>query len=257
MFFAMFAATPLDTAYAIDSGTSPQTSSSYAGFGSSALSTVPSYSLSSSSSSLSSTLTATSVNTYGQQIKGYMIALFWGEGPGANAFTPANFSIFNGVDYVVQADDYGTCHFSHWADTGSTSASRQITISSNTQITAVYDCNYSSASSVTVNSVALNGSNIFGYYTVLRSGGSVVGTGFTTKTFPTTQGQTYSVETHNYKSCNFTHWTDGVTSNPRTITATSGPQSFTAVYDCVVSLAVVSGDYYTSTEIFGYHIVLY
>ncbi|WP_197054487.1 fibronectin type III domain-containing protein, partial [Nitrosococcus oceani] len=44
----------------------------------------------------------------------------------------------NGQTYTIDVVDYGKYEFDHWLDTGSVSANRVISISSNTQITAVY-----------------------------------------------------------------------------------------------------------------------
>jgi Spherulation-specific family 4 len=89
-----------------------------------------------------------------------------------------------------------------------------------------------SSSTVTVNSVDQNNNTIFGYYTTLWQNGNVIATGFTTKTFSTTAGQAYSIEADSYGSCTFTQWSDGVASDPRPFTATTGPLSLTAVYNC-------------------------
>jgi len=91
----------------------------------------------------------------------------------------------------------------------------------------------SSGSAVTVNSVDQNGGAITGYQTVLyNSAGNQINEGFTPITFTTTSGQTYSVRAESYGSCTFTKWSDGVTSDPRTFTATSSATTFTAAYDC-------------------------
>jgi polyvinyl alcohol dehydrogenase (cytochrome) len=88
-------------------------------------------------------------------------------------------------------------------------------------------------SSVTVNSVNQINGAISGYYTeLISSSGSVIESAFTPKTFDTTAGQTYSVQVDGYGSCTFSHWSDGVTSDPRSFTATSGGTTFTAVYNC-------------------------
>jgi hypothetical protein len=148
-----------------------------------------------------------------------------------------------------------------WADTGSTDAARAIQISSDTQLTAVYDCNGTSSSSISINSIAGNGNNIFGYYTVLFDGNAIA-TGFTTKTFPTVAGSTYSLLAASYGSCTFSNWSDLVASNPRTVTATSGPLSFTGVYNCA-STTITTAKLNVLTEnsagslIAGYHATLW
>ena len=71
---------------------------------------------------------------------GYYVALSQGGNTLSSGFTPAAFTLTSGQSYTVTADGYGSCIFDHWAGTGSTSASQSVSISSNTQITAVYNC---------------------------------------------------------------------------------------------------------------------
>ena len=40
--------------------------------------------------------------------------------------------------YTSRPENYGQCDFDHWADTGSTSASRNVSITSDTELTAIY-----------------------------------------------------------------------------------------------------------------------
>jgi hypothetical protein len=124
----------------------------------------------------------------------------------------------------------------------------------------------SGTSTLTVTSQDTNGNVISGYYTALYQGGSVVASGFTPKTFATTSGLTYSVQADSYGSCTFAHWSDGVTSNPRSFTATSSSTTFTAVYNCTgttsgggggaSSVTVASQDTNNKT-ITGYRTILY
>jgi hypothetical protein len=53
-------------------------------------------------------------------------------------FTPAQFDLATGQQYVVTVSNYGQWVFDHWADNGSTSQSRTVSITSNTQLVAVY-----------------------------------------------------------------------------------------------------------------------
>jgi hypothetical protein len=115
--------------------------------------------------------------------------------------------------------------------------------------------------SITVNSVDQNGNAIFGYYTALWQNGNVKATGFTMKTFSATSGQIYSVEADSYGSCSFAHWSDGIASDPRAFTATSGSLSFTAVYSCGTSTASSTIDVSTAnsagSRMSGYYITLW
>jgi hypothetical protein len=180
-----------------------------------------------------SQLTVNSQDTGGNTLTGYYVALYSGGTLQNTGYTPAIFNLVDGQTYVVEVGNYGSCNFNNWSDTGSTNPSRSITISANTQITAVYNCGTPVGSSVTVKSVDQNGAAITGYYTVLfTSSGSVQSTGYTPTTFATASGQTYSVQVDSYGNCIFDQWSDGVTSNPRPFSATSSAQSFTAVLGC-------------------------
>ncbi|MGA2663388.1 MAG: hypothetical protein ABSF83_00385 [Nitrososphaerales archaeon] len=180
-----------------------------------------------------SQLIVTSQSTAGASLDGYYTVLFQNGAVAATGFTPTAFTLSNGVAYVVQADDYSSCHFDRWADGGGgTSASRTISITTNTQVVAVYACGGSS-SSVTVSSVDQHGRFIFGYYAALYdSGGRQLASGFTTKTFPTEAGQTYFLQADGYAGCAFSHWSNGDTGSRFSFTATGGSLPFTAVFDC-------------------------
>jgi hypothetical protein len=100
-----------------------------------------------------------------------------------------------------------------------------------------------------------------GYYTALDQSGSAAESGFTPYAFTINSGQTYTVQVDNYGSCTFTSWSDGVTSNPRTFTATTSPMTFTAVYDCGTttsgSSVTVDSVNQDGAAITGYYAILY
>ena len=205
-------------------------------------------------------VTVQSQNTNGQKITGYEMLLYNSAGSlAATGFTPAAFTLNDGQAYTLVADSYGSCNFDHWADTGSTSNSRTITISTNTALTAVYNCGTTS-SSLTVSSQDQNGKTITGYEVVLYStSGAVLATGFTPTTFTTTAGQSYQVGADSYGACTFSKWTDGVTADPRPFTATSSPLTLSAVYSCASasSTVAVTSVNQNSAPITGYETVLY
>jgi hypothetical protein len=184
-----------------------------------------------SSTGGTSQLTVTSQNTNGSPLTGFYTALYQSGDQVATGFTTATYTLNDGQAYTIQADSYGSCIFQDWAG-GNTSASMPISITSNTQITAIYDCGGAPSSSLTISSVDQDGNTMAGYYTALWTSGSVIATGFTTSVFSTTSGQSYSIQVDSYGSCTFSHWSDGVTTNPRPFTASSSPESFTAVYTC-------------------------
>jgi hypothetical protein len=194
-----------------------------------------------------SQLTVASQDSAGSPISGYYTVLSLGGNVASSGFTPANFAVLDGQSYAVQVDNFGACQFDHWADTGSTTSSRAISVSGDTQVTAVYDCgaaastgstgspgtSTSSGSSVTVNSVDQSGNVISGYYTVLDDlSTSAVATGFTAATFATTAGSAYTLQLDGFGICSFSSWSGGTASNPMTFTATGGAISFTAAFNC-------------------------
>ena len=181
-----------------------------------------------------SQLTVTSEDLGGNMISGYYTVLSQGGSVVSTGFTPTTFTLTDGQSYVVQVDNYQSCYFDHWSDTGSADAERSISIDTATSITAVYNCAGSGggSSTVTVNSVAVNGSSISGFYVALTDGGSVVASGFTPTNFSATAGATYSIQADSYGACTFSNWSDGVRGNPRSFTASSTGSEFTAVYNC-------------------------
>ena len=97
------------------------------------------------------------------------------------------------------------------------------------------------ASQLTVTSQNTSGATITGYMTVMYdSSGSVVASGFTPETFSTTAGQAYMLEAESYGSCTFSAWSNGVTSDPMSFTATNAASSLTAVYNCGTSTSTAS-----------------
>jgi hypothetical protein len=127
-------------------------------------------------------LTIIAKDTGGQTIAGYHATLYDSGGNTiADGFTPATFALEKGASYTVQVSDYGQCHFDHWADTGSASAARSITITDPTSITAIYGCGSSSSSSsggeggstskVNVLTIGTAGSTLTGYYITLWQNG--------------------------------------------------------------------------------------
>ena len=84
------------------------------------------------------TLTVNSQDMNGNTITGYWTVLQQGITTIATGFTPVTFTLNNGVTYSVGIGDFGNFYFDHWLDTGSTVQPRTISISSNTQLTAVF-----------------------------------------------------------------------------------------------------------------------
>jgi hypothetical protein len=179
-----------------------------------------------------------SQNTSGQTITGYRTVLYNSSGAiVSEGFTPNTFTVTVNQTYGVRAESYGSCTFTKWSDGVTSDPRSYLAAATPMTFTAIYNCGGGSTpptpSSVTVESVNQDGAAITGYRTVLyNSAGSLLAEGFTPNTFSTTSGQAYGVRAESYGSCTFANWSDGVRSDPRTFTATSGLTVFTAVYDC-------------------------
>lgn len=206
-------------------------------------------------SSTTSLLSVSSQDASGNEITGYYTVLFQNGAVQKTGFTPATFTLTNNEQYTVEVQDYGQYVFDHWADSASTARDRQISISSDTGITAIYRNANSPPleqpadeeplseeeeppapqedSSVIVRSIdKSSGNEIFGYYTTLfDSSGNVIQTGFTPVTFELVSGQTYTVAVQDYGSYFFNHWMDNNSqTRERTITAGDGEMVLTAGY---------------------------
>ncbi|HSB56383.1 MAG TPA: PQQ-dependent sugar dehydrogenase [Nitrosopumilaceae archaeon] len=118
-----------------------------------------------------STLTVRSQDMGGNTITGYWTVLQQGTTTIGTGFTPATFTLNNGVQYSIGVGNYGNYYFDHWLDTGSTIQPRSISISVNTELTAVYR---SSAATATISlnpTSGLSGTSV-----------TVTGTNFLTNT---------------------------------------------------------------------------
>lgn len=95
-----------------------------------------------------STLTVNAQDTNGNPLPGYEAVLNQsGTIIVARGYTPATFNLTQGQSYTVTVDGYGSCTFDKWLDTGNSSAIKQISITSNTQITAILSCAMTTTSS--------------------------------------------------------------------------------------------------------------
>ena len=99
---------------------------------------------------------------------------------------------------------------------------------------AVFNCG-GSPTSINVVSRIFGGGPISGYYTVTYdSNGKMMATGFTPDTVSASSGNTYWVLADSYGPCSFAYWSDGITTNPRSVTVYNQPILLTAVYVCTV-----------------------
>ncbi len=199
----------------------------------------------STTTTTTSTTTSTSSKTYkltvntqdmsGNPIYGYYTveSLLSGQVI-ATAYSPATFTLNSGQTYLISVDGYANYVFDHWLDTGSTDSSRTISLSSNTNITAVYR-NLDSPppneeSIVNVETVSTSGQAIDGLYTFVSQSGNTVQTMYSPSQFLLPPG-TYNVTVDNYGPYTFQKWSDGATSRSQTIVVLGGSTvTITAVY---------------------------
>jgi hypothetical protein len=186
-----------------------------------------------SCNSSQSMLTVNVNDMSGSSLIGYYTVLYRNGVTAGTGFSPANFSLESGQPYSVEPQDYGDYHFDRWMDTNSTARNRDISINSDTQITAIYSSTTNSTppgqSDVSVITVDLGGSQISGLYTVLYQNGAAIGNGFSMATFSVENGHEYEVEVQDYGKYKFSHWSDNQTLRRRAFVA-SGPVVFTVVY---------------------------
>lgn len=163
-------------------------------------------------------LTVNSVDMSGNSFSGMWVELYASNGTTlATGYTPITFNVASGVQYTVDAANYQSTIFNHW-NNGSTNSSITVTPTQNTTLTASYST--SSSVTLTVKSVNLSGNTFSGMWTVIKSGGSTVASGYTTFHYTAQSGTTYKVTVSNYQNYVFSHWSNGSTNPTITVTPT-------------------------------------
>jgi hypothetical protein len=133
--------------------------------------------------------------------------------------------------------NYGSCTFSHWQYSGSSSNPTYFTAGGSQSLTAVYDCGSSSGGSSTttinVSTVLAGGSPLSGLYISLWQNGAVVGTCFSSCSFTVQNGQTYSLSAGSFGGDTFSYWQgDGSTGFENVyVPSSSTTLWYTAVYN--------------------------
>jgi hypothetical protein len=89
-----------------------------------------------------SSLLVQSVNQYGNSITGYYTLLRTGSATKiGTGYTPMSFTgLTSGAAYSVQLESYGSCTFSHWQDTASTTDPRTFVANGALTLVGVYNC---------------------------------------------------------------------------------------------------------------------
>ena len=195
-----------------------------------------------------SMLTIRAVDTNLNPVYGFYTVLNQSDSIVATGFTSTSFTLNDGQNYTVQVDNYGSCRFNNWGDTGEPLSYRNVWITGDTTYTAVMSCGETprGADTVTVDSVDQNGGQIDGYYTTFYrcyvESLYPASNGSTPETFDTVctdycSGIYYGISVADYGSCSFSHWQDDVANSDRmrTLVGTGAIYTFTAVYDCAAA----------------------
>lgn len=187
-------------------------------------------------STTTSQLTVNTQDTLGTSISGYYTVLYQNGNTVAEGYSPATFTLNTGEQYTVQVQDYGNYVFDHWLDTGSRDRDRDISITADTQITAVYiDTNGSppaDQSKISVKTVNSVGNEIIGYYTTLWQGSTMLRECFSPCSFFVNNGATYQVAVADYGGETFNAWSDGTLDRFHTVEigSSSTTINLTAIY---------------------------
>jgi sugar lactone lactonase YvrE len=180
-------------------------------------------------------LTIAAVDGTGGTIPGYYTVLTAANGTVDTGFSPQAFSLDSNQTYSVGVENYGQCSFAAWGD-GITANPRSISISTNVELTAIYNCGNtgSAQSTLTVMAVDQNGNPLPGYFTTLWQGGQQLQSRFTPATFTgLSAGQGYSILADNFGGCSFVQWSGGSPVMPAAFVAPAGVSSnLTAIYNC-------------------------
>lgn len=144
-------------------------------------------------------------------------------------FSPVSFTVNSGQQYVVVVNNFACNNFAYWLDTGSTNNARNISITTNTTITAVYTVNCPTTSNLSVGTTECPCTpGDFGL--ILSQNGQEVASGNGTTTFKLNNGQSYTLTAQDSPGWTFAFWSDtGSTNRTRTISITSDT-SITACY---------------------------
>jgi hypothetical protein len=175
-----------------------------------------------------SALTVRTVDASGSPITGYYTTLSQNSAVVRTAFSPASFTLNSGQTYQVSVSDYGDYVFDHWSD-GSTSRQKTVTGGQATTLTAHYRTSAPQAATLTVESEDLDGDSISGLWTVVKSNGATVSTGYTPLEYEAQAGSTYEVSVSDYQNYEFDHWQGGGSSSTIRVTP-DGDTTLTAVY---------------------------
>ena len=177
----------------------------------------------------------------GSALSGMFVQLSQGGVVVDQGFTPAVFSVTEGLSYDVAVGDFTGAFFNQW---GSGDITRTITVIA-TDTTESVEAQYTqtpqppivTGSSIEVNSSYSGGAALSGIYVQISQNGAVVGTGFTPAVFEVTQGLSYVVSVGDYTGAFFNHWATGQITRTLTVTATASATQLEAIFTTTVQPA--------------------
>lgn len=171
-----------------------------------------------SSSTATSQLTVRTRDAAGDSLAGYYVALIQEGQVVSSGFSPASFTLDDGLSYVVESDGYRSCSFAYWLDTGSADPQRVITLLADTTLTAVLNCG-SATSSTTTDTATETAS------TTVASATTTTRTASTTVTAMTTASSTRTATETTKTSGESTSSTSSAESSSEPTMATATPST--------------------------------
>jgi len=175
--------------------------------------------------STTSGLSVQSVDMSGNPTSGIFATVTSGGNLVYEGYTPFTFMGTTGAQYTVTVSNHQSEVFSHWQD-GATGASKAVTLSQATVLTASFATVYT----LTISSVTSSGAALTGLRTIVYSQGTQLAKGFTPMVYLGSPGYVYQVCVQNYQNDVFSHWSSGSISSCITVTLSQNLQ-LTAVYN--------------------------
>jgi hypothetical protein len=173
-------------------------------------------------------LTVNTTTTSGAPLPGMLILCNSQNGQlTSTVSSPAMIGLDTATNHSIGVDDSACYVFAYWLGTGSTNRFMNVSITSNTTVTAVFRdvCVPTPAGYSTINvgtSIANGGNASLGLYATLWQNGNLLQSCYTTCTFTVPNGQSYQVVINNYGNYYFEHWSDGVLASTHTVTVAAG-----------------------------------
>ncbi|MDA4117180.1 MAG: hypothetical protein OK455_02430 [Thaumarchaeota archaeon] len=184
--------------------------------------------------STTSQLTVDSQDTNGNALNGYYTVVMKDGVQTAADWLPTTFTLQRGQTYSVIVSDYGGYVFDHWSD-GSLSRIRAFSISSNTEVSAIFrNANAPPPSGhalIKVSAVDSSGKPLIGFYSTLWRDGFIISQSYSPTSFVVSDDTSYLVTMSGYGSHVFIGWQRGSNDTGQMVVTGSGTvTNLVAVY---------------------------